>query len=71
MKEKRELVRIVRTPDGHVLLDNTGKASGRGVYICKSVQCLEKSRKSKALSRALDTPVDDSVFAELEKEING
>jgi len=71
MKEKRELVRIVRTPEGNVLIDTTGKMSGRGTYICKSIDCLNKSKRSKSLSRALDVPISDEVFEALEGEIIG
>lgn len=71
MKPKAELIRIVRTPDGRVLADSTGKASGRGAYVCRSSECLKKSIRSKALSRALEVPVGEDVLEALEKEING
>ena len=54
MKPKKELIRVVRSPEGAISLDATGKSSGRGVYICRSAECLKKARKSNALSRSLD-----------------
>ena len=54
MKPKRELIRIVRTPENEICADTTGRAAGRGAYICKSQACLEKAIKIRALERALD-----------------
>lgn len=71
MKPKLELMRVVRKPDGNIVLDNTGKISGRGAYVCKSEECFNKSVKSKALSRALEVQVEDNILLALEKEING
>lgn len=71
MKPKRELVRIIRTPEGEIRLDTTGKASGRGAYLCRNAECLKQSIKTRALSRAFDAAVGDEVFQALEKEING
>ena len=53
MQPKKELVRVVRTPEGAVVLDTTGRANGRGAYLCKKSTCLEKAIKSRALERAL------------------
>ncbi len=69
MRPKKELLRIVRTPDGNIIVDRTGKASGRGAYICPSVACLEKAEKIRALERALEHSVDSQVFARLRSEI--
>ncbi len=71
MKPKLELMRVVRTPDGSIVLDKTGKVSGRGAYLCKNEECFKKSVKSKALSRALEVQVEDEILLALEKEING
>ena len=71
MKPKLELIRVVRTPDGSIVIDKTGKVSGRGAYVCKNAECFKKSVKAKALSRALDVAVEDEVLLQLEKEING
>lgn len=68
-KEKKELIRIIRTPEGEIVLDTTGKQNGRGAYLCDSVECLKKARKRKALDRALNIPIPDSVYQELEKEM--
>ncbi len=64
-REKPQLARIVRTPSGEVVYDAKGKVSGRGAYICKSVACLEKAIKSRALSRALEVPIPDEMFETL------
>ena len=66
---KRELVRIVRSPEGEISLDKTGRKSGRGAYLCDSVACLSKAKKSKALSRALETEIPEEVFVQLEEEM--
>ena len=66
-KDKSELIRIVRTPEGEVLPDVSGRANGRGVYLCRDVKCLQAARKKKALSRGLETAVSKEVFGQLEK----
>jgi len=68
-KEKRELFRVVRSPEGEISLDFTGKKSGRGAYLCHSTACLKKARKSGALARQLNVTISDEIYAELEKEI--
>lgn len=70
MREKAQLLRIVRQKDGTVLPDLTGKASGRGAYICKSGECLKKAEKTGALSRALNTAVDKGVYDSLEEALS-
>lgn len=69
MKPKKELLRIVRSPEGEVSVDRTGKASGRGAYICVGVECLNKAQKTKALERALEHSVSAEVFDRLHSEI--
>ncbi len=69
MKPKGALIRIVKTPEGEIRLDRTGKLNGRGAYVCKSAECLKKVQKSGALSRAFETQVPDEVFVQLEKEL--
>ena len=59
---KRELLRVVRTPEGGVVYDSTQKAAGRGAYVCRSRSCLEKAVRSGALSRSLRTPVDEETM---------
>lgn len=67
MKPKKELVRVVRTPEGLVDADPTGKKSGRGVYLCRSVECLEGAMKGKKLERALETAIPEDVVARLKQ----
>lgn len=68
MKPKPELVRVVRSPEGEISLDLRGKKPGRGAYICHSLDCLKRVRKSKALSRAFGSEIPAEVFDRLEKE---
>ena len=69
MKPKSELARVVRAPDGSVSLDLIGKKSGRGAYVCKSVDCLKKCRKQKRIDRSLEVTIPDDVWDALEKEL--
>lgn len=66
---KQELIRVVRTPEGNVIVDLTGKANGRGAYLKKDLEVFEKAQKSKVLNRHLEVEVEDSVFDELKKII--
>jgi len=66
---KKELIRVVRTPEGNVIVDETGKANGRGAYLKKDLEVFEKAKKSKVLNRHLEVEVEDSVFEELQKLI--
>ncbi len=68
-KPKLELLRVVRTPEGEIVLDFTGKRSGRGAYICRNVSCLKKARKSKRIDRSLDVCVPDEVYDRMEGEL--
>ena len=70
MKEKRELVRIVRTEDGRAVLDLTGKLNGRGAYVCPDEQCLARAVKSRALDRALEITVSPETMRQLADEIS-
>ena len=67
---KKELIRVVRTPDGEVLLDTTGKKSGRGAYICPRVSCYEKALKTKRLERCLEIPIPESVYEEVKTTLS-
>lgn len=69
MKPKKELIRVVKSPEGEVSVDLTGKKSGRGAYVCKNSQCLEKAFKAKRLSRNLDIAIDEAVYNRLREEI--
>lgn len=66
---KRELLRIVRSPDGEVSIDPTGKKPGRGMYVCKTQECLEKAIKEKKLEKALRVSVDDETRQTLTEEM--
>ncbi len=68
-KEKSELIRIVRTPEGEVVLDLTGRKNGRGAYICRDAECLRKAVKTKALSRALGAEIPEEISVKLMEEI--
>lgn len=68
-KPKRELIRIVKNRDGDIFVDLTGKANGRGAYLCKDSECLEKAQKSKRLNKALEVEIPDKVYEDLLKEI--
>jgi len=66
MKPKRELIRVVRSPEGAISLDKTGKANGRGAYLCPSAECLKKLRKRKSLERAFKCQIPAEVYEGLE-----
>lgn len=68
-KPKKDLIRVVRKPDGTVSIDLTGKMSGRGAYICPDISCFKKARRAKRLERNLDTVIPDEVFDELESGV--
>lgn len=75
MRPKKELIRIVRSPEGSVSLDSKGKASGRGAYVCPNAECLKRAIKTKAVSRAfgLEIPQEiyDSLYLQMEEHTNG
>ena len=64
-KNKKKLIRIVKNKQGEISIDKTGKAQGRGAYICDSVECLEKAIKSKRLERTFETKISDVVYENL------
>lgn len=64
---KRELLRVVRAPDGTVAYDPSGRANGRGVYVCRQIECIKLAKKKKSFSRMLKVQVDDLVYDELER----
>ena len=69
MKPKKELQRIVKSPEGVISVDRVGRMPGRGAYVCKSVECLKKAQKTHALERALEAKIDDAVFEQLAAQI--
>ena len=68
-KNKREMIRVVRSPEGNVSLDFGGKAPGRGAYLCPDVEWLKRALRSKALDRSLEVAIPEDVYARLEKEM--
>lgn len=68
-KQKKELLRVVKTTEGDVKVDLTGKINGRGAYICSTIECLELAIKSKKISRSLEVEITDSVLEELKKVV--
>lgn len=69
MKPKRELIRVVRPPEGEIALDHNGKANGRGAYICPNADCLKKAERAKALERAFAVPVPKEIYEKLRTEM--
>ena len=69
MKPKRELIRVVRSPEGEISLDFKGKASGRGAYVCPDAQCLKKAVKTRRLEQNLEIQIPDEIYARLEREL--
>ena len=70
-RPKRELIRVVRTPEGGVSLDFGGKMNGRGAYLCPDPECLKKAIRSKALDRSLEVEIPQEVYDRLQKEMEG
>ncbi len=69
VKLKKELIRIVKNKEGQIFIDKTGKANGRGAYICDSIECLEKAIKTKRLERSFETQISNEIYDELRKTI--
>ena len=68
-KAKKELIRVVRTPEGNVQVDFSGKVNGRGAYLCPNPECLRKAQRIKSLERSLEIAIPEEVYTRLEKEI--
>ncbi len=71
MKPKQELVRVVRSPDGDVSLDLTGKKPGRGAYVCRNIDCLKAARKARRFEKAFSCKIPDEVYDHMEEEMLG
>lgn len=69
MKPKKDLIRVVRSPEGQISLDFKGKASGRGAYICPEPQCLKKAIKARALERAFSAQIPPEIYEKLQNEM--
>ncbi len=70
MKPKRELIRVVKTPQGEIKLDKTGKLNGRGAYVCPNSDCLKKIKKQNALSHTFSMKIESQIYDSLENELN-
>lgn len=70
MKPKKELIRVVKTPEDEILLDTTGKKSGRGAYVCPDPECLRLARKSRRLEKSFSCRISDEVYDTMERELN-
>ncbi len=71
MKDKKTLIRVVKSPEGEVSLDDKGRKPGRGAYVCRDVECLRKARKSRALERAFETQIPPEVYDAMERQLGG
>lgn len=69
MKNKKEMIRVIKTPEGTFMLDATGKKNGRGAYVCPSEECLQLARKNKGLERSFKQAIPTEVYESLEKEM--
>ena len=70
MKSKKEMLRILRTVDGEIVLDVTGRKNGRGAYLCRDTQCLKKAMKNKGLERSLKAAIPEEIYEKLAKELD-
>jgi len=70
MKSKKEMIRVVKSPEGEISLDLVGKKNGRGAYICRSIECFDKARKAHRLERSLSCRIDESVYEVMADELN-
>ena len=70
MKSKKELIRVIKTPEDEIVLDATGRKNGRGAYICASMECLKTAIKRKGLERSLKVAIPAEVYDSLEQEMN-
>lgn len=71
IKPKKELIRIVKNKEGNIFVDKTGKANGRGAYLCDNIECLEKAIKTKRLERTFETTIDSKIYEDLRGEMLG
>lgn len=69
MKPKKELVRVVKPPEGEIILDLTGKKAGRGAYVCPSPECLKKARKNRRIERSFQCKIPDEIYDAMEAEL--
>ena len=70
MKSKKEMIRVIKTPEDEICIDATGRKNGRGAYICPKSECLQKAIKNRGLERSLKAAIPDEVYDSLEKEFD-
>lgn len=71
VKDKKELIRIVKNKEGEISVDKTGKANGRGAYLCDNIECLEKAIKTKKLERTFESSIENKIYEDLRGEMLG
>ena len=69
MKPKKELIRVVRSPEGDISLDTNGRAAGRGAYLCPSLECLRIARKARRFERSLECAIPEEIYDRMEQEL--
>ena len=69
VKNKKDMIRVIRDKEGNISMDATGRKNGRGAYICNNIECLEKAIKSKKLERSFERKIDDTIYNSLRNEI--
>ncbi len=69
MKEKKDMIRVIKTPEDEIILDTTGRANGRGAYLCNNPECLSKAIKNRGLERSLKAQIPEEVSQRLKKEL--
>lgn len=70
MKSKKEMIRVLKTPEDEIVLDTTGRKNGRGAYVCPSIECLDKAIRNHGIERSLKTSVPEEVYEDLKKELS-
>lgn len=70
MKSKKEMIRVLKTPQDEIVLDTTGRKNGRGAYVCPSIECLDKAIRNHGIERSLKTSVPEEVYEDLKKELS-
>ena len=69
MRDKKEMIRVIKTPEGEICLDVTGRANGRGAYICNSAECLRKAVKNRGLEKSLKAQIPEDILEQMNKEL--
>ncbi len=69
MRDKKDLIRVIKAPDGEIRLDTTGRANGRGAYICNSAECLKKAVKNRGLEKSLKAQIPEDILEQMNKEL--